>query len=119
MDQVIQGSKTLFEFFQGYLAKKYKPNQVLHSSTPKPRSNDPSYATSSSKIDELHYPLCTNFKTSSPINLSCSWHEPQKLPNMSSFTIYTCYLLFSKQALKVFECTHYEQSNNSPFVQLI
>ena len=55
MDQVKKGSKTLLDFFQASLAKKYKSNKGLDSPTSGPSTNDPSYATSSSKIDESHY----------------------------------------------------------------
>ena len=56
MDQVKTGSKTLFDFFfQASSTEKYKSNKGLDFSTPAPSTNDPSYATSSSEIGELHY----------------------------------------------------------------
>ena len=55
MDQVKKCSKTLFDFFQASSAEEYKSNKGLDFSTPAPRTNDPSYATSSSEIGELHY----------------------------------------------------------------
>ena len=40
---------------QNILPEEYKSNKGLDFSTPAPSTNDPSYATSSSEIGELHY----------------------------------------------------------------
>ena len=40
---------------QNILPEEYKSNKRLDFSTPAPSTNDPSYATSSSEIGELHY----------------------------------------------------------------
>ena len=58
MNQVKQGSKTIIlDLFQALSAKKCRPNKGLDSPMPRPSTNDPNYATSSSEIGELHY-LC-------------------------------------------------------------
>ena len=60
-------------------AKRCKPNKGLDYPAPGPSTNDPSYATSSSKIGEYHYLHSDeNFKTSSLINSACSQQRPQK-----------------------------------------
>ena len=55
MDHVKHGFKTLLDIFQVSLAENCKPNKGLNSSMPRPSTNDPSYATSSSEIGESHY----------------------------------------------------------------
>ena len=64
MDQVKRDSKTIIlDLFQASSAKKCRPNKGLDSPTPRPSTNDPNYATSSSKIGESHY-LCSDEKLS-------------------------------------------------------
>ena len=55
MDQVKKGSKTLLDFFQASLAKKYKSDKGLDYFTPAPSTDDLKYATSSSKVGERYY----------------------------------------------------------------
>ena len=52
MDQVKKGSKTLLDFFQASLAKKYKSDKGLDYFTPAPSTDDLKYATSYSKVGE-------------------------------------------------------------------
>ena len=78
MDQVKMGSKTLLDFFQASLAKKCKSNNALDSPTPRLSTNNPSYATLSSEIGEMHYDyFCSDEKSSD----NCHQNEPsdQKL----------------------------------------
>ena len=65
MDKIKQGSKTLLDPFEASLAKKCWPNKGLHSPTPGPSTNDPSYATSSFEMDASCY-LRNDEKSSVP-----------------------------------------------------
>ena len=63
MYQVNQDSKNLLDLFQASLANKCWPNKGLDSPTPRPSTNDPSYATLYSEISKSHY-LCSDEKSS-------------------------------------------------------
>ena len=64
MDQDKQGSKTIIlDLFQSSSSKKCRPNKGLDSPTPGTSTNDPNYATLSSKIGESHH-LCSHEKSS-------------------------------------------------------
>ena len=55
MDQVKEGSKTIIlDLFQASSAKRCRSDKGLDSPTSGPSTNDPNYATSSSKIGEKH-----------------------------------------------------------------
>ena len=62
MDQVKQGSKTLLDLFQVSSAQKSRLNKELDSPTPGPSTNDPRYATLSSKKWRIAL-FCSNEKS--------------------------------------------------------
>ena len=68
MDQVKEGSKTIIvELFQVSLAKKCRPNKGLGSPMPRPSTNDPNYATSSSEIvNHIISAVTKNHRTTDP-----------------------------------------------------